>query len=518
MKAYLMFKDRDFALKYNPLKSGRSWSPKHDLKEDLSENERILMQDLELETLWNAMSGGDEFLLNVVVSATLQNLTKPEEILYRQAILKDCQINQDIVREIYGLAVESIEDEKKETYGLFHDYPDNILHRSVKVMQNFAGTLGRLKKLADDHAGNFESDGFTTFFDMIKLQLNDEYFQTIQYHLKELEFKGGLLVSAELGNGNTGVDMVLRKPNVVNQNWLERLFTRKPPSFTLTISTRDEAGMNALNELENKGLNLAANALAQSVDHILSFWKMLRAELGFYIGCLNLQEKLDQLGEPIAFPEPLSVGERKFSFHEMYDICLSLTKGEKVIGNDADTQGKDIVIITGANQGGKSTFLRSVGLTLLMMQCGMFVPAESFTSNVCTALFTHYKREEDASMSSGKLDEELSRMNDIVEQVVPNAVVFFNESFAATNEREGSEIARQVVEALLDRHIQVFFVTHFYEFAHGFYCREMKNALYLRAQRQENGIRTFKLVEGEPLQTSFGEDLYNHIFEEEITA
>ena len=104
-------------------------------------------------------------------------------------------------------------------------------------------------------------------------------------------------------------------------------------------------------------------------------------------------------------------------------------------------------------------------------------------------------------------------MSDIVDQAKPNAAMFFNESFAATNEREGSEIARQVVEALLEKQIQVFFVTHFYEFARGFYRRDRTNALFLRAQRQEDGRRTFKLAEGEPLQTSFGEDLYRQIFE-----
>ena len=65
-------------------------------------------------------------------------------------------------------------------------------------------------------------------------------------------------------------------------------------------------------------------------------------------------------------------------------------------------------MITGANQGGKSTFLRSVGLAQLMMQCGMFVAAESLRASVGQRLFTHYKREEDAAMESGKLDEELA--------------------------------------------------------------------------------------------------------------
>jgi DNA mismatch repair ATPase MutS len=91
--------------------------------------------------------------------------------------------------------------------------------------------------------------------------------------------------------------------------------------------------------------------------------------------------------------------------------------------------------------------------------------------------------------------------------------VLFNESFAATNEREGSEIARQIVCALLEKRIKIFFVTHLYAFAHGFVGKKMANPIFLRAERQADGQRTFKLVEGEPLQTSFGEDLYKMIFD-----
>ena len=102
-------------------------------------------------------------------------------------------------------------------------------------------------------------------------------------------------------------------------------------------------------------------------------------------------------------------------------------------------------MITGANQGGKSTFLRSVGVAQLMTQCGMFVGAQSLRVNVCDGVFTHYKREEDETMESGKLDEELARMSEIADHIGAGSVLLCNESFAATNEREGSQIARQVV-------------------------------------------------------------------------
>jgi DNA mismatch repair ATPase MutS len=354
---------------------------------------------------------------------------------------------------------------------------------------------------------------------MIKKELDDEYFAIVQDHLRELQFSAGVLISAELGKGNEGTNYMLRKSQDKKQSWMKRIFswikrifTKKPPAHTFYIHPLDVSGDRILSELKDRGMNLVANALAQSADHIDSFLNMLRIELAFYISCLNLYEQLAQMGEPISYPLPVATGERRYSFHGLYDVCLALSMKQKIVGNDVNADNKDLMIVTGANQGGKSTFLRSIGLAQLMMQCGMFAPAESFSSNVCDGLFTHFKREEDATMKSGKLDEELARMSEIVDNLTSNSMLLFNESFAATNEREGSEIARQITSALLEKRIRVFFVTHLYEFAHSFCDKKTENVICLRAERQSDGKRTFKLIEGKPLQTSYGQDLYNRVF------
>ncbi|MCL4880389.1 MAG: DNA mismatch repair protein MutS [Anaerolineae bacterium] len=496
MKAFLMHKDRDF-----------------ELPQESRLNEQALIQDLELTTLFNAMSLGNEFLFEVAKNAILWSLNNDlDTILYRQNILKDCLRNPALIRHLYDIAVETIEARKKHHYGIFTHYPGAILREAVNMLQMFVGQLKKLKMVAEENADKFESAGFTAFFAMLGRELADDYFTSIQNHLKELKFRGGVLISAELGKGNEGTNYVLRKSQDKNQNWVKQAFTPRSPVYTVYIHPRDESGARALTDLENRGINLVANALAQSCDHILSFFTMLRTELAFYVGCLNLQEQLSQMGEPISFPTPVTSSERRHSLKGLYDICLTLTMRQRIVGNDVDADGKDLVMITGANQGGKSTFLRAVGLAQLMMQCGMFVPAESLCANICNGLFTHYKREEDTTMKSGKLDEELNRMSDIVDQLMPHAMVLFNESFASTNEREGSEIARQIINALIEKRIKVFYVTHLYDLADSFYNRKMENATFLRAERQADGRRTFKLVEGEPLQTSYGEDLYYGIF------
>jgi DNA mismatch repair ATPase MutS len=502
MKAFLMYKDHDF-----------------DLQRKLPLHEQTLTQDLELNTLFGVMARDDQFLFEVAKKAVLSGLHNDlDTILYRQNILKDCLKNIAIVRDIYALAVESIEGKKAHYWSFFSKYPGGILYESREALQMFVSMLKKLKTITDEHADKFESEGFTAFFAMLKKELSDEYFKIVQNHLIDLKFRDGVLISAELGAGNKGDNYILRKLHYKKQSWIEWIFAKKQPAFTFTISDRDESGARALSDLKDRGINLVANVLAQSTDHIHSFFTMLRTELAFYVGCLNLHEQLTQMGEPMSFPQPAAPGERRHFFKGLYDVCLALTLKRKIVGNDVNADNKELVIITGANQGGKSIFLRSIGLSQLMMQCGMFAPAESFCANVSNSLFTHYKREEDASMKSGKLDEELSRMSDIVDNITSNSLVLFNESFAATNEREGSEIGRQIICALLEKRIKVYFVTHLYEFAHGFYEKQMKNSLFLRAERQTDGGRTFKIIEGEPLQTSYGEDLYNRIFDNTSTC
>jgi len=494
MKTFLLFRDRDF-----------------DAQQPLPPLASELTQDLELNTLFEAMAAGDEYLFDVAQKAILLSLDDLDTIRYRQEILRDCLQNPDVVRAIYQLPIEAIFNKRKHWMGIFGHYPSGILSSALEMMQMFVELLRRLKKIADEHAAEFQSEGFTRLFSMVQNELDKAYFGRVEEHLRELRFPDGVLLSAVLGNGNEGAEYILRKPQ--RRKGIKNLFSKRSPVYSFSLHPRDDHGARALSDLKDRGVNQVANAVAQSTDHIDAFFNMLRLELAFYIGCLNLHEQLSGLGSPICFPQPVEHNERRLSSQGLYDVCLALTKKQQVVGNDIDADSKEIMIITGANQGGKSTLLRSIGLAQFMMQCGMFVPAEAFSANTFTGIFTHYKRKEDASMKSGKLDEELSRMSAIADHITPHSVVLFNESFAATNEREGSEIARQITRALLERQVKIFFVTHQYEFAHSYYEQGLDDAIFLRAERKTGGGRTYKLTEGEPLQTSYGRDLYNKIFE-----
>lgn len=482
--------------------------------EQMPTEESATVQDLELNTLFNIMANGDAFLLQVAKHAILSSCEVDlKTVLYRQAILKDCLQHESLIESLYGIAIEAIESKRKGWFGIVGRHPRGILYGAVELLELLMSSLRRLRQFSDEHASEFESEGFVSFFGLVEAELSDEYLAQVDEHLMALKFRKGVLLSADLGKGNMGSDYELRKPNRDEAGWFERVFLRKEAGYTFHLADRDEAGARALSDLQDRGLDRVAHVMAQAADHLLSFFVMLRTELAFYVGCLNLHRGLSKRKVAVCFPVPTAIGTRRLSFAELRDVSFVLTLEQEVVGNEVEADGMDMIIITGANQGGKSTFLRAVGLAQLMMQAGMFVAAEAFQAELCCHLFTHYKREEDVSRKSGKFDEELSRMSDMVDEVTPDSVVLFNESFAATNEREGSEIARQIVRALLGKGVKVIFVTHLHEFARQLWEEKLEHVLFLRAERQSDGQRTFKLISGEPLQTSFGLDLYNRIFE-----
>jgi len=490
MKARLLFPERDVA-----------WSAA------LPWSEASLRQDLALDTLFAAMAAGDKTILDTAAKIVLAGVAGDlETVLFRQAILHDCSRNPALVRELYALATEAAEKVRPHYLGVLARYPHWVLTDGIDELTMFMDYLRRLKAFAEKNSRFFVADGWQAFFAMITHELDAAYLAQVSRTLETLRPRRSLRLSGELDPSARPAHYRLHRAadTKARRWWIELrewLFPSKAPPNSFTISTRDEAGQKSLERVRDQSIAFTANALGEAKDHVRSFFADLRAELAFYVGCLNLQDRLAAKGEPMCTPTIRLPEVQALAFQGLYDVGLSLALRDRVVGNSADADGKRFIVVTGANQGGKSTFLRSLGLAYLMMQSGMFVPAEAFDASLTQGLFTHYKREEDASMDSGKFDEELKRMSAIVDHLMPHALMLFNESFAATNEREGSEVARQITGALIRGTVRLVCVTHLFDFAQRLYTEHSGEGLFLRANRHENGNRAFRLTEGKPLRT-----------------
>lgn len=483
------------------------------LRPNLPWNEWALTIDLELETIFQAMGGEDKFLLDIARKSLFGGFENTvEAILYRQAVLKDCLENQSIIREMYQITIDTVEEERKHWWLDLSKTPTGVISESIGLLEMLVKMLRKLREIANININNFHSEGFIRFFKMIQQEVGEDYLNEITQHLEELRFSRGTLFSTELRIEAIDPDYILRK-QPPRKSWLQDwLFELKNKAYTYHLDPRDEAGATILGNLKDRGLNNVANALGQASEHVKSFLHVLRQELAFYVCCLNLHEKLSSKSVPICFPNPLPENDRKHRFKDLRDTSLALNMKQPIVGNSVDANGKELIIISGANQGGKSSFLRSIGIAQIIMQSGCFVSANEFESELCPGIYTHYKREEDPTMSGGKFDEELVRMGEIVDHIHPNSLMLFNESFTATNAREGAEIARQITTALLKKRIKIFYVSHLYEFTHPFFEAAKDTSIFLRAERNSDGTRPFQLIEGEPLETSYGADLYSEIF------
>lgn len=500
MKVRLLHRDRDL-----------------DMSQPIAAHRNQPVEDLQLDTLVDAACDGDTLVGDVTRRVLLDSLADPDPILYRQAILADFIDQPQMLFELYRAAADAL-DARRGVWGYGYSTfrtPSGILSGATRYLHAYLDHLQRLRVLADTHRPTCRSEGLTNLFETIRAELDGLYFRTVERQLRRLQFDNGILLSAQLGPGNLGDAYVLRSPGSRPARWKQRLRLASPTTYSFSIDPRDDGGAQALEELTSRGLNQVANAAAKSADHITGYFTLLRSELAFYVGCLRVHDRLTSAGQRVCLPEIASSSESALSFRDLRHPALSLAGTGPVWGHDADGDGRTVLVVTGANSGGKTTFLRSVGVAQLMMQAGMFVTASSFRASLCSGVFTHFAGSEDRTMNRGRLEQELARMASLAPQLQPGAMVLFNESFHSTNEREGSEISRQIVRALRDTGHRVVFVTHQYDFAHSFADPRRSDTLFLRAEPPGAGLGGYRLIQAPPLPSAYGPELYHSVFGEQ---
>jgi hypothetical protein len=470
-----------------------------------------LAADLGLDRLYEAMADGDPFLDEVARRVVPSPLTTVEAIRYRQASVADGLASPDVVRELFAIATEAVEAERKVWGGSMRN-AELVLDRAAEVIGLFLESFRAMRRVEVAHAGTFTSPGFTALFELVRTQLDDAWLAEADEHVHRLRSRT-LYVSARLGPGNRGTGYLLHKRPSTVRGWRGRLGLEERRS-AVEVSLSDQHAMSMLAEIRALAVAPTAGVVRETANWVLAFFTALRAELGFLVGCVNLHDALTAAGGATCLPEPVAGDHPVFAATGLYDPGLRLVILGPVVGNDVEVDGARLVVVTGANGGGKSTILRAAGLAQVMLQAGIFVAAGSLRADLRASVLSHFTREEDVSMERGKLQEELARLGAMIDACAPASLVLLNESLSSTNEREGAEIARQVVTALAEGGVRVWFVTHNHQFAADLHRAAPPWVRFLRAERGGEGERSFAIVEAPPLATSHGMDLYERLIGE----
>ncbi len=535
MKTYLLYPDREWM----------------DVKPYF--DEKSILQDLGLRILYmmsarEVIMEGEEvkeigkpdlFIEEIMRKLMLVPLETEAEIVYRQEILRDCLRNPEFIVRLYDTCCDVLKGwddlgrKAKEKVG--NRDPFSVLVTDIHLLQLFAKGLTRMKALLREYEEELKAPGLIGFKARLEELFSDKTEADLKRILEDISFyaermevdansgqrmviKSKLVMECSLGDGLkfdgfrledvASKERKLRGPNSPIGRMQDFLQARTPDSV---VVQKDTPMFDYADKLEFGIVRHVMNYCTGFMTHFQSFFDQLHIQAGFYRGAVNLADHLKRFDLNYCYPKVVSQGTLRFK--ELKEVVMAMEQRIEAVGNTCDMEDIMLLIVTGANQGGKSTFLRSIGIAQVMMQCGLMVAAERYESGIFPSLFTHFTRREDSAMNSGRLDEELGRMNQIVENLGERSMVLLNESFATTTEKEGSVIAYDIIKALNEAGVKVLTVTHLLSFAQRMYdeTAQGQGVEFFSAERLENGRRTFKMIQHAPELTSFGLDLYEKI-------
>lgn len=226
-------------------------------------------------------------------------------------------------------------------------------------------------------------------------------------------------------------------------------------------------------------------------DYYSEFFDILKKELPYYLAFLRFEDKIKDLGYDFCTPER---GEDAEALG-LYDLALAIRiaeeykKTEKVVANDVYLKDSErVFVLTGPNQGGKTTFARSLGQLVYFSKMGLDVPAYKAKVPFYTHICTHFSVEESTNSGKGKLVDELERLKPIMNSSKRKVFVVINELFTTAANYDAVIMGRRVIDHLCDMEANGIYVTHLYELSE---CNE--KVVSLKAEILGNEERTYRI-------------------------
>lgn len=518
--------------------------------------------DLGVADLARGMS--DDEGMRRAITAVLLHLTTDAAVLrYRQAVLDDLLAAPELVAQLNRLLPYIDDLSQMHHRGLQREAPLHEVTRRLGELETIVFVVQELDRTLSGVGEALESEGLRRLHTAVVEAARDPVFARLQAELPELlrtlRATASITIGVNLDKNLQPVEATLLSVNAErfrSSSLLGRLFgddgewTGIAPLHSVpTLQSVGMAGptdrpqrvkpvlvplFRDLSNILDKVCQPVVQALKRYNQVSAAYWSRLYHDLGFYLGAVRLIERLTAVGLPLCRPEIAPVAARVFEVDDNFNVNLALhlarrepgqaLAGRVVVNDVAMGDAGRIFVLTGPNQGGKTTYMQAVGLTQVLAQAGLYVPGSRACISPADNIFTHYPVEERLESGTGRFGDEAQRLQAIFDHITADSLVLLNESLSSTAAGESLYLAQDLVRVLRLAGVRAIYATHLHELA---LEAEQINATTAGASRVISMVasrieaaegdgetavghaprRSFKVVAGAPMGRSYAREL-----------
>ncbi len=456
--------------------------------------------DLDLDPIFTAvLSGREEYDLASLLQAPLQDA---DAISYRHEVFRDLEgpgIRLSVAS--FCEAMASMRQHLRQAQSLREPYQSaHWFLRAVGIYRDAVLNLNRALE-----ASRPASRGFRALRAHIAQYCGSEAFQVCAGDLDDVS-QGLAAIRYEVQIRGSRVTVRKHEGALDYSAEIDETFARFRQGAVkdYRVAFHDYPDMN---HVESGILHLVARLYPEAFSSLLQFGERhgdyldatlarFDREVQFYLGYLQFIAPIRDAGLPFCYPQ-ISATSKEVAASETFDLALARTlvgDGRSVVCNDFTLQGGErIFVVSGPNQGGKTTFARTFGQLHYIGRLGWPVPGRSARLQLCDRIFTHFERPEQVEKLQGKLQDELLRIRAVLEQATGKSVLVMNESFASTTVKDARFLGRKILQQVMDRDMLCVYVTFIDELAS---LDTSVVSMVSTVLPEDPATRTFKVVRG----------------------
>jgi DNA mismatch repair protein MutS len=489
--------------------------------------------DLGLAEIVNALSLNGRYTPFVrQVLSTL--MTEVEIIQWRQRVLHDFVQNPVLVTQILPLLPELAALQQgnallgKRQRNLLLETADHLseLESYVRIVEVLHGAL---------RAAELTASALIQVRDDLERIMQEPNFQRLQVELPDLRAPLQDIRSLTIG---LNLDLELKPESAVllainsskfseQRSWLDRVIgVRSDPNSEAGIAelhrVPEDPDMRPLSQLF-QDLDRLLTQVARPVAKALTQYARggsgsllhLEYELAFFAGAARMITRIEARGIRCCVPDILPLESRVIECDQLVNTALALRADAAPVPSTVrfNTEGR-IAVLTGPNSGGKTTYLRGIGLVLVLAQAGLMIPAEAARISPIDQLLTHFPALE--SRQHGRLAEEALRLRELFQKTTAHSLVLLNETFSSTSSGEALYLAQDMLAALRAVGSRAIYATHLIELAERLDeieglaagdCRLISLVAGVHVNAEGGGTPTYVITPGVPHARSYAQDI-----------